>query len=475
MFVKRLKSFLMNTKKIDYILIFEGNGKGTKVFQNHLDGHSQIVMIPGTISAYFYYFYKKFYKKKPNEFLKLFNNYFKPLFNFKHNKGSDQIGKYLINRNETFKIDKNIFNKEFLRLYKSKNNNFFDYINSIHYAYAKAAKINLSNKKYFVVHLHNYVLMKNKILNSFPKNTKVIFFTDNQLQRNYFQREYKSFIVPNYLNLPLTRFYFQTFFSHYQSFDYLTQPTLDLKRIKFRTYVIRFSIFNVNRVKFINKTLKVLNLKQDKICMTQTLFCKPFINTYYQERKTGDYIINFFKSFKEDQNTINIGKFLLQDFFRKTNQDIERITSNNYKILLLLRIMVPNKSELRSLYLTFLNINIVKYFIKNLLNECLNFNKKVLNRYKVRPLIHKKYVGRIYLNYFSIDHYLLNFNKNKFLTNKLLLLFFIFLYFFSNLFLFLSTPLIIIINYIIRVKKNLFFYFYNKLNKYKLKKITEII
>ena len=239
--------------------------------------------------------------------------------------------------------------------------------------------------------------------------------------------------------------------------------------------MIRFSIFNVNRVKFINKTLKVLNLKQDKICSTQTLFCKPFINTYYQERKTGDYIINFFKSFKEDQNTINIGKFLLQDFFRKTNQDIERITSNNYKILLLLRIMVPNKSELRSLYLTFLNINIVKYFIKNLLNECLNFNKKVLNRYKVRPLIHKKYTGKIYLNIFSIDRYLLNFNKNKFLKNKLLLLFFIFLYFFSNLFLFLSTPLIIIINYIIRVKKNLFFYFYNKLNKYKLKKTTEII
>mgnify|MGYP004006949795 FL=1 len=137
--------------------------------------------------------------------------------------------------------------------------------------------------------------------------------------------------------------------------------------------------------------------------------------------------------------------------------------------------MLPNKSELRSLYLTFLNINIVKYFIKNLLNECLNFKKTVLKKYNINPLIHKKYVGRIYLNYFSIDHYLLNFNKNKFLTNKLLLLLFIFLYFFNNLFLFLLTPLIIIINYIIRVKKNLFFYFYNKLNKYKLKKTTEII
>ena len=72
--------------------------------------------------------------------------------------------------------------------------------------------------------------MKNKILNSFPTNTKIIFFTDNQLQKNYFQREYKSFIVPNYLNLPLTRFYFQNFFSHYQSFKYLTQPTLDKKK-----------------------------------------------------------------------------------------------------------------------------------------------------------------------------------------------------------------------------------------------------
>ena len=239
--------------------------------------------------------------------------------------------------------------------------------------------------------------------------------------------------------------------------------------------MIRFSVFNSNRSKFINKTLKELNLKQDKICMTQTLFCKPFINTYYNDIKTEDYIINFFKSFKEDQNTINIGKFLLQDFFRKTKQDVETITNKNHKILLLLKMLVPNKSELRSLYLTFLNIKVVKYFFRNLLNECLNFKKIVLNKYNVNPLIHKKYTSKIYLNYFSIDYYLLNFNKNKIFKNKLLFLLFIFLYFFNNLFLFLSTPLIIIINYIIRVKKSLIFYFYNKLDKYKLKKSTVII
>ena len=122
----------MHREKINYILIFEGNGKGTKVFQNHLDGHSQIVMIPGTISSYFYIFYKKFHNREPHEILNLFNKYFKPLFNLRYNKGSEQFGKIYKSGNKVKKINKKIFNEEFLKLYTDGDKNFFNFINCIH-------------------------------------------------------------------------------------------------------------------------------------------------------------------------------------------------------------------------------------------------------------------------------------------------------------------------------------------------------
>ena len=81
----------MENKKINYVLIFEGNGKGTKVIQNHLDGHSQIVMIPGTICSYFYLFYKENIKKNSKEILKSFHINFKSFFDISQNNGSDHI------------------------------------------------------------------------------------------------------------------------------------------------------------------------------------------------------------------------------------------------------------------------------------------------------------------------------------------------------------------------------------------------
>ena len=359
----------MLREKINYILIFEGNGKGTKVFQNHLDGHSQIVMIPGTISSYFYIFYKKFHNREPHEILNLFNKYFKSLFNLRYNKGSEQFGKIYKSGNKVKEINKKIFNEEFLKLYTDGDKNFFYFINCIHYAYAKALKINLSKIKYFVMHIHNYVFMKEKILFNFPSSTKIIFFSESRIKQNYFQREFKSIIKPNYLNLPSSRNYFQCFFSHYQIFDYLTKPTLDLENIKFKSYLIRFHLFNVNRVKYIKKLLKLFNLKEEKVCFRETLFKKFYFNDYYNDFKTKDYLIKSLKNFKEDKNTIDIATVLLKKFFLKTKQ-YKKNKFTQVNRLLLFKILIPNKREFFSLYLTFLNLNIFIYFFKNLVIEC---------------------------------------------------------------------------------------------------------
>ena len=463
----------MLREKINYILIFEGNGKGTKVFQNHLDGHSQIVMIPGTISSYFYIFYKKFHNREPHEILNLFNKYFKSLFNLRYNKGSEQFGKIYKSGNKVKEINKKIFNEEFLKLYTDGDKNFFNFINCIHYAYAKALKINLSKIKYFVIHIHNYVFMKEKILFNFPSSTKIIFFSESRIKQNYFQREFKSIIKPNYLNLPSSRNYFQCFFSHYQIFDYLTKPTLDLENIKFKSYLIRFHLFNVNRVKYIKKLLKLFNLKEEKVCFRETLFKKFYFNDYYNDFKTKDYLIKSLKNFKEDKNTIDIATVLLKKFFLKTKQ-YKKNKFTQVNSLLLFKILIPNKREFFSLYLTFLNLNIFIYFFKNLVLECLNIKKKVLIKYQNNLLINEKFTFNIYINLFSLENLLIKNFKKKIYENNILLTLFIFIYFINNTLLFFLSPIIVFINYLIRVKKNIHFYFNNKKKKYKLKNVIII-
>ena len=463
----------MAKKKIDYVLIFEGNGKGTKVFQNHLDGHSQIVMIPGTISSYFYVFYQKFYNKNPTQIINLFNKYFKSLFNLKYNKGSDQSGKIFKSGIKINKLNKKTFNNEFLKNYEKSERNFFNFIESIHYAYAKALKINLLKIKYFVVHIHNYIFMREKILINFPNDTKIIFFSEKRIEQNSFQREFKSIIKPNYLNLPLSRNYFQSFFSHYQIFDYLTKPILDLEIIKFKSYLIRFHIFEKNKEEYIKKILKILNLKKEKISFRQTLFKKPFFNDYYEDFKTQDYLIKNLKNFKEDQSIININKELLKKFFLKTNQckKSEFVEKDMY---LFPKLLLPNKRETFSLYLTFLNLNILKYFLKNILFEFFNIKKSVFRKYQENLLINEKFKFNIYINFFSFENFLLKNFRNEMLNNNFLLTLFIPVYLINNILLFFSSPIIIFINYLIRVKKNIIFYFYNKNKKYKFKNITII-
>ena len=458
----------MPNKKIKYILIFEGNGKGTRVFQNHLDGHSQITMIPGTISSYFYIFYKKFNKHNPKKILNLFNIYFKSLFKFNFNQD------YIRKKKKFFLLNKKkIFNREFLKLYKKRDKSFLNFISSIHYAYAKALGGNLSKIKYFIIHIHNYIYMREEILVNFPVDTKIIFFSESRIEQNCFQREFNSIIKSNHLNLPLSRNYFQSFFSYIQIFDYLTKPVKDLENIKNKIFFVRFREFNSNRLKFIKRTLRLLDLKNERICFKQTILKKPLREDYDKNYKTDDYFIKTIKNFKEDKTSIYLIKALLKKFFIKTKQ-YKKNEIPNYSIFILLRILIPNKRELYSLYLTFLNLKIFKYFFKNLAIECVNIKKNVLKKYEKNLLINEKFTFNIYINFFSFDNFLIRSNKKIISKNKVILIFFSFIYFFNNSLLFFFSPIIIFINYLIRVKKNIFFYFYNKHKTYKFKNITII-
>jgi len=458
----------MPNKKIKYILIFEGNGKGTRVFQNYLDGHSQITMIPGTISSYFYIFYKKFNKYNSKQILNLFNIYFKSLFKFNFSK--DHIRK----QKKFFLLSKKkIFNKEFLKLHRKSDKNFFNFINSIHYAYAKALGVNLSKIKYFLIHIHNYIYMREEILVDFPVDTKIIFFSESRIEQNCFRREFNSLIKSNHLNLPLSRNYFQSFFSYIQIFDYLTKPVKDLENIKYKIFFVRFKEFNSNRLKFIKRTLRLLDLKNEKICFTQTILKKPLIKDYSKNYQTNDYFIETIKNFKEDKRSIYLIKALLKKFFIKTKQ-YKKNEISNYNFFILLKILIPNKRELFSLYLTFLNLKIFKYFFMNLIIECFNIKKKVLKKYEKNLLINEKFTYNIYINFFAFDNFLIRKNKKIISKNKIILILFSLIYFLNNSLLFFLSPIIIFINYLIRVKKNIYFYFYNKHKTYKFNNITII-
>ena len=80
-------------KKIKVLALLAGPGSGSKVFQSFIDGHPQVLMIPGYILMYFYPHWKK-HLKNHNNWTKIINHFLKlhpSIIDAKNLKGGDYL------------------------------------------------------------------------------------------------------------------------------------------------------------------------------------------------------------------------------------------------------------------------------------------------------------------------------------------------------------------------------------------------
>ena len=148
-------------KKI--ILITSGR-TGSDFFQSLLDGHDQILSLPGV------FYFDEFLKVKTDfalNFTKIYEKFFDSRLNTyeRHH----QLG---LNKNEFYRVSKEDFINHYNDLTHLDEKVTEKLLERIHFAYAKAKGEDISKKKLLFLHLHHIYRIKQTHLKNFD-----IFYT----------------------------------------------------------------------------------------------------------------------------------------------------------------------------------------------------------------------------------------------------------------------------------------------------------
>ncbi len=125
------------------IFLVAGVRAGADLFHSLLDEHSQILLFPGKLKInenFLDMINLKNYHEIPAKFVKLYPHF----FNSKHDKinRQDSLG---INRKKFYKVNTNIFIKNFVRLVKKRKIlRKFDIVKYLHFAYFLSRKKKLA-------------------------------------------------------------------------------------------------------------------------------------------------------------------------------------------------------------------------------------------------------------------------------------------------------------------------------------------
>ena len=167
-------------KNTRVLVILEGCGSGSKLLQNYLDNHNELLMMPGYNLMYFYPHWFELNKKNLS-LSDLIDNLIK-----KHPA--------LFNRDNNIKIDKKEFKKrliEFLSFEELSSKNF---LIAMHLAYSKCLNQSIKKKKILVYHLH-----LNSYLKFLEKDFKNIFviYMIRSIEKNLSRRVKYGLDEPN--------------------------------------------------------------------------------------------------------------------------------------------------------------------------------------------------------------------------------------------------------------------------------------
>ncbi len=145
------------------LLLVAGGRAGSDLFHSLLDEHSQILQFPGMLEInrdFLDLINLKNYHEIPVRFIKLYPLFFNSKFDTRDRHSS--LGK---NKKNFYKVNTNVFIKNFLRLARKKKIlRKFDIVKYLHYAYFLTRKKKLKIKNY----IYSYPLIK--LYKKFCKN-----------------------------------------------------------------------------------------------------------------------------------------------------------------------------------------------------------------------------------------------------------------------------------------------------------------
>ena len=332
------------------LLLVAGGRAGSDLFQSLLDEHSQILQFPGMLKInrdFLDLINLKNYHEIPVKFIELY-----PLFfNSKINKSErhDSLGK---NRKKFYKVNTNVFIKNFLKLARKKKIlRKFDIVKYLHYAYFLTRKKKIKNKKIIFIHTHLLGYTRNFVKVFKLKNIEIIHTIRNPISsinsavKNWLRYENGKYFFPRDL-------YFQ--------FDIVFNGISHLLQIRKKVLIVQLEKLHDDRKKVVMDFCRIFNLKYERCLMNSTYFgfkwwgdkiSNKLIN---DSKKKKDLKINKNLFFDRD---IKFLEFLAVDIINFYNYKLNFSNSANFYFNLL-----PLKSELLTWKNT-LKHNNIKHFL----------------------------------------------------------------------------------------------------------------
>lgn len=443
---------IIDFDKLDWCFIHEGNGRGSKLLQAHLDGGQDVLMLPGYACMYFFPFLEKYKKKTDsNEILNNFYKYFDSIFDTRKNPGSESLDTLGKNKNNFLITNKKKFKNNFNFYLKKKEKNITEIFKAIHFAYFSTNKKNF-NKKVIISHVHVFKYFPKYIYNKFNE-PKIIVMIDDPIA-HFLRRDKNSYLRPNFNKFFYSDFIISIFYTFYQNVNLMTEGLQSLKIFGSKNVrAVMYNDLKNNISKIMPKICKFLDISyKKKINNTPTFGSLKWNFTYYKEdiskhsvKKFYD-LINYSLILSEKEKELI--EFIYKDFYNfyyKVNK--KYTTFKNFEYCL--KIFYFFNRELWS-FKFFYNLKNLQKFKNSIFIETKKI-PKIIKRYHGNNLFYNyKWTSLVYKLdtklYYLVYRLFKNYNK-KYLVNKIIQT----LYVFDKILFLTFAPIILFMNYFKRV------------------------
>ena len=441
-------------KKIKTLVLLAGPGSGSKVFQSFIDGHHQVLMTPGYILMYFYPHWNKHLRhyENWNQLIKHFLKLHPSIIDASKLKGGDYLYNLGKKKNKSIKIKKKNFIKKINNYLKGEKINSKNFFLALHLAYASCLGENLKLKKILIYHMHVCWYMKNfyrdfenaktitmlrELKSNIPKRIPALE-KPNEMHLNktdaiFFKtRSYKNIIFEDFFSLDYLKRFQDKSHRVVKHEDLITRKKNVMK--KFCKYV---SISNSKSL--LNSTINNLtwNYKHDNKVELKNGVAKDIV---YYNKKNFFYYELFWLN--------NLIKKFNKKYSYKTNK--EKFTVLKFNIILsFFFIFLPSKKEL-NLFTNFFTFKFMKSYMEALYLEV----------FKIKLKLYEK--NAFYFFKWSNKNYpfrLINFLNTRLNQKKNVI--WIFFYILLKLLMFVFIPVVIILEYFLRIVFCLIVYFKN--------------
>lgn len=353
-----------------------GPGSGSSVFQAFLDGHPEIMMIPGYPLMYLYpHWFQWLEEDKCNSWgsvidALLYNH--PSILDTRTMPGSDTLNCLGENQDEWLFIDQALFRKHLLAAVSDKVINSKNLVLGLHYAYAAACEEDIQTKKVIVYHIHHPVYVDLYLTYDFPGAKLISMIRDPRA--NVERRVENSVFKPD-----LTKLRVSDYIIHrkraYRVIDRIVLDGLDVtKNIPLERYrVVRHEDLHLRLHQVMDATADFMGVVRSSILYDTTFGNKVWRTTYYDIDKK--YLVNPQVVSKDWMKTLSFREWyvieglnfeLIEKYYLPLNKFMPGSVVGMF--LLVLLICVPSPREVGELF-RLLNYRIFNEYMEAVLEE----------------------------------------------------------------------------------------------------------